>query len=269
MGHWLDLAAARRVARRADAAGYCLILVDGQARSYPERAAVPGPGDAPPFEKGLEGLEQARIASIQLPSLWNARELAASLSSTQKAARAGTLGFFGVGDAQRADGRLTPGSRLRWLDRELESLREQLHALGARIPLMVAARGPRAMTLVERHADLWDANVAPMREALERARAHLSRRIETALWIFARPQHSWEEADRDYRRVSPWFADLSPDDTRNAVLWGEAERCRNRLAALRSELEIDLPVLDLAGLDEAGCVAALEALAPAKAREIA
>ena len=269
IGHWLEPAATRRVARRADALGYCLIFVDGRASITPDRAARHGEPGATRTAEGFDGLERARVGSIQLPSLWDARELAGSLVAQRESGRGRPVGFFGVGDAVRTAGELAPGARVRWLDQELSRLRDELRGRDALVPLIVAARGPRAMRVVDRHADLWDANVAPPRARLDRARAHLARRVETCLWIFARPNRSWDEAGRAYRRASPWFADLSPAEARNAVLWGETPRCRDRLKALRNELEIDLPVLDLAGLEEPDCLAALEALAPANPREMA
>lgn len=269
MGHWLEPEATRRVARRADALGFCLILVDGRAAEYPKRAARYVDPSASHFETGFDGLERARVGSIQLPPLWDAGQLAALLATKRGSGGGGAVGFFGVGDAGRTAGELAPGARVRWLDRELSRLRDELRRRDTRVPLIVAARGPRAMRVVDRHADLWDANVAPTRARLEQARTHLTRRVETCLWIFARPNQPWEEASHEYRLRSPWFADLPPGEIRNAVLWGEERRCRDRIEALRSELEIDLPILDLAGLDEADCLAALEALAPAEPREMA
>ncbi len=269
MGHWLGPEAARRVARHADALGYCLILLDGPAGKTPERAARHRPSGPRGFAEGLDGMKHARVGSIQLPPLWRARQLAASLASKPETGGGGAVGFFGVGDARRTGGELAPGARVRWLDRELSRLSDELRTRGVSVPLIVAARGPRAMQVVDRHADLWDANLPPIRTRLERARARLTHRVETCVWVFTRPGQPLEAADREYRRTSPWFADLSPEEARNALLWGEPRRCQDHLQALRHDLEIDLPILDLAGLDEAGCLAALEALAPAKPREIA
>ncbi len=101
----------------------------------------------------------------------------------------------------------------------------------------------------------------PLREALER-------QIETWIWVFARPGADLDSALGDYRRYSPWFSDLPRGLLADALLWGDAERCSERLAALRESLGIDAAILDLAGLDEPAAQRALDALAPAEAGEI-
>ena len=73
-----------------------------------------------------------------------------------------------------------------------------------------------------------------------------------------------EAAVKDYQRHCPWFSDLPEASLRQAVLWGEAARCRDRLAEMRAQLGVDMPVLDLTGLDETATLRALEVFAPAK-----
>ncbi len=127
-------------------------------------------------------------------------------------------------------------------------------------PIAVSAAGPRALELVQRHADIWDANVPPLRARLEPLRAKLGRALPTWIWVFARPGESRDDAIAAYRRHAPWFAGLSEAELSDAVLWGEPERCRERLAALRAELDVALPIADLTGLDEKGAERALAAL---------
>ena len=86
--------------------------------------------------------------------------------------------------------------------------------------------------------------------------------MPTWLWVFARPGASRDDALRDYRRHVPWFRELPDDPAADAILWGEPARCRDRLARMRSELDLALPIVDLAGLPEPDAARALEALAP-------
>ena len=86
--------------------------------------------------------------------------------------------------------------------------------------------------------------------------------------MFSRPGASLDDAAHAYRRHAPWFRDLAPAEVERAILYGEPERCRERLAELHESLELSLAIVDLTGLDEAGARAALEALAPAGAPRI-
>ncbi|MGH7290560.1 MAG: LLM class flavin-dependent oxidoreductase, partial [Myxococcota bacterium] len=131
------------------------------------------------------------------------------------------------------------------------------------VPITVSAAGPRALAVARRHADAWDANVPPLRERLLPLRQQLDRPLPTSCWVFARPGASFEDAARACRRHAPWFQDLAPGEVERAILYGEPERCREKLERMRAELDLALPVVDLAGLDEAGATSALEALAPA------
>jgi hypothetical protein len=120
------------------------------------------------------------------------------------------------------------------------------------------------MALVDRYADVWDANVPPLPERLEPLRKRLSREVETWIWVFARPGAPLEEAAHAYRRHCPWFADLPDASLERALLHGSPERCRARLQELRAELGVARAIVDLIGLDARGASDALEALAPAK-----
>jgi hypothetical protein len=133
----------------------------------------------------------------------------------------------------------------------------------APVPIAVSAAGARALEVVRRHADAWDANVPPLRERLLPLRERLGRALPTWCWVFARPGASFEDAARAYRHHAPWFHGLAPGDVERAILYGEPERCREKLERLREELALALPIVDLTGLDEAGAERALELLAPA------
>jgi alkanesulfonate monooxygenase SsuD/methylene tetrahydromethanopterin reductase-like flavin-dependent oxidoreductase (luciferase family) len=276
-----------RLSRRAESLGYDVVLVDG------DEAAVAARPDAPIYEGlTLSGLALAsttrvRVGSIRLPFFWNPVLLARGLATLQEASRGRGLAFFGVG-AGRGSRRAgmpshTATERLDWLEEVLGALRPLLEGKtvtrrgtyvdvdGLRIPtverpppIVVAAAGRRALRLVDTYADVWDANVPPLREYLELRREQIGRALETWIWVFARPGEPFEEASQAYRRHCPWFSELPDARLPQALLWGEAARCQDRLSALRSELSITRPILDLIGLSEAEAARALDALAPAK-----
>jgi len=131
------------------------------------------------------------------------------------------------------------------------------------VPIAISAAGARALEVVRRHADAWDANVPPLRERLLPLRERLDRSLPTWCWVFARPGASFEDAAREYRRHAPWFRGLDAGEVERAILYGEPQACRDKLAQLREQLGLALPIVDLSGLDEAGAERALEALAPA------
>lgn len=284
--HWLRLDAILRLVRRADALGYAWIIVDGDAALAD---AIPGRPiyDATAVSSAaLLATERAKIAAIHLPIFWNPVLLARSLATLQTLGGGRLVAFFGVG-ARRASARLglpepAAAEAVERLDALLDAVRPLLagevvtrrgrfDALerasittpGVPVPIAISAAGPRALEVVRRHADFWDANVPPLRERLEPARARLGRDLPTGCWIFARPGASAEETARAYSRHAPWFANLAPADVARAVLSGEPAACRDKLARMREELDLALPIVDLAGLDEAGAAGALEALAPA------
>jgi hypothetical protein len=71
------------------------------------------------------------------------------------------------------------------------------------------------------------------------------------MWILARPG---EDPDAPatraaFRRWNPWFSAVPDAELRDAMLAGPVAECRARLAWIRSRLAIDLPLLDLSGLD--------------------
>jgi len=285
-GHWLSLGAVLRLAARADELGYALVLVDGDSS-----AARPDPGrpvhDATALAAATAlATQRARLGSIRFAHFWNPVLLARSLATLQELAGGRWLSVFGVG-APRHSGRVglpeeSAAERVARLDETLAMVRALLAGEtvaqrgrfavldGARImppsvktPIVVSAAGPRALDVVRRHADVWDANVPPLRARLAPLRAKLARALPTWLWVFARPGAGRDEAVTHYRRHAPWFADLSDDEAGQAVLWGDTARCLERLARIRDELDVALPIVDLAGLDEAAAERALAALAGA------
>ena len=289
-GHWLAVSSVRNLARRADALGFSVILVDGDVGTIASRPKAPVHFSSTLTSVALEATSSARVGAIRLPVFWNAGLLARDLMTLQNASDGRALGLLGVGNRrhQRALGlpARSVGERIAALEETLDVVRRLLageavtHAgrfveveeLGlpspARpIPLIVAAAKPRALALAERYADILDANVPPLAARIEEVRAHLTRPIPLWVWVFARPGRSFEDAAAEYRRHCPWFSDLDEAEVRQALLWGEPERCRDRLAEMAADLDVDMPVLDLTGLDESASQQALEIFAPAERAE--
>jgi alkanesulfonate monooxygenase SsuD/methylene tetrahydromethanopterin reductase-like flavin-dependent oxidoreductase (luciferase family) len=289
--HWLPLDALVRLARRADELGYAQLLVDGDsgiAAPAPERPIYDPTALAAAVALATKSI---RIGQIHVAHFWNPVLLARSLATLQELSNGRLVAVFGVG-AQRATARLglpepDAGERVTRLDETVGAVRALLggESTSARgrfvslervnvtrpsrpIPIAISAAGPRALAAVRRHADIWDANVPPLRERFEPLRAALGRELPTWLWVFARPGAAREAALAAYRRHAPWFADLSPDDAARAVLFGEPARCRAELERIRGELGLALPIADLSGLDETSARSALEALAPASVARI-
>ncbi|HXZ85374.1 MAG TPA: LLM class flavin-dependent oxidoreductase [Myxococcota bacterium] len=284
--HWLPIDAVLRLARRADELGFALVLVDGDSG-----VAAPDPGrpiyDPTALVAAVAlATRSARVGAMHLAHFWNAALLARSLATLQELAAGRLVALFGVG-AHRETRRLGlpqpgAGERVARLEETVAAVRallagETLTASGrfvalerARItpparpvPIAISAAGARALEVVARHADVWDANVPPLPERLEPLRARLGRALPTWIWVFARPGAARDDAVSAYRRCAPWFGALRADEAARAVLWGEPARCHETLARMRSELGLALPIADLSGLDEAEAGRALAALAPA------
>jgi hypothetical protein len=117
--------------------------------------------------------------------------------------------------------------------------------------------------LVAAHADRWDVNLPPVAPRVHdasrrlaeacRARGRDPATIARSMWIFARPGGDPDEPSvrAAFRRWNPWFSDVPDAELREAMLAGPVPECRARLALIRAELGIDLPILDLSGLDRA------------------
>jgi len=286
-GHWLALDAILRLARLADELGFEALFVDGDETALDARGRAPLYDGPALGQAALHATERVRVGAIRLPGFAHPVLLARNLATQQQLSGGRALAFFGIGSgrhlARLGLAHLAPADRIGWLDETLAALRALLagHEVSAdgphvrldRVrsapadpppPLIVAAAGPRALRLAARRADILDANVPPLRECVEPLREQLGRSMETWIWVFARPDASAADALAAYRKLCPWFAGYPPQRLERAVLCGDPAHWSSRLAELRSELAIDLPVVDLSGLDEAAARRALEALAPAK-----
>jgi hypothetical protein len=138
----------------------------------------------------------------------------------------------------------------------------------------VGARSPRLLRVVAAHADAWNVNLPPLRAHVAPAHARLEAecralgRAATAIaltcQVFARPGHDPTDPAllAAYRRFNPWFGAIPDAELAGAILAGDPHECRSRLEALRTELHLALPIVDLTGLACDAARRALDALAP-------
>jgi alkanesulfonate monooxygenase SsuD/methylene tetrahydromethanopterin reductase-like flavin-dependent oxidoreductase (luciferase family) len=237
-----------------------------------------------------------RIASIRLVQHWNAAHLAQAMATFERIAPGRSHLFASIGDRpeDRAWGLpLLPASeRIAWLDESLDAARalwrgESVTRRGRfvtledarvrpvppdrRLPIEVAAKGERLLSVVARHADIWNVNWPAIRARVEASAAELARacraqrrdpaEIRRRLWIFARPEPlSPSAALAEFRRWNPWFRDLSDAELAPALAVGTPAECRERIASWAADLSLEMPVIDLSGLPADRARDALEAL---------
>jgi alkanesulfonate monooxygenase SsuD/methylene tetrahydromethanopterin reductase-like flavin-dependent oxidoreductase (luciferase family) len=284
----------------AEALGYSAAFVDGDVSQLPSRSEGDVLDGWTVTAALLARTRRIEIGSIRLVHHWNAARLAQAVATLERIAP-GRLRFVISIGGQPADRRfglpdLPAAERIRWLDETLTAL----HALwsgetvsmqgrhvrldgarvrplprGGRMPVEVAAARPRMLDVVASHADAWDVNLPPLANRVEAAATHLAaacRRIgrdpagiRRSQWLFVRAGQ--DPADpalaAEYRRLNPWFADLSPEETTASVIAGAPEACRARVAGLAEALELDLPVIDLSGLRLDAVRQQLDAFCPA------
>ena len=296
--HQLPFEELLSLARHAEALGYAALYVDGDVSQIPSL----GDGDVLDGWTVGTALaartERIEIASIRLVHHWNAAHLAQATATFERIAPGRQRVFMAAG-GQPNDQRFglpfpAAQQRVAWLDETLGAIRrlwrgEEVSLDGffvqldrARVrpipdppPLLeVAARGPRMLELVAAHADCWNVNIPPIPERWKAAEEQLAiacdergrdpAAIKRACWVFARPLHGLADptVHQAYRRFNPWFGELTDPELDRAILSGGAERCRARLAEWRQDLSLDLPVIELTGLDHDAARQALDALAP-------
>jgi alkanesulfonate monooxygenase SsuD/methylene tetrahydromethanopterin reductase-like flavin-dependent oxidoreductase (luciferase family) len=286
-GHWLTLPGLVEIARRAEAHGFEVLFVDGDTAEIPARddALLYGP-DALQAAL-LAATSQLRVGAIRIPGFTPIVLQARSLAALQALSGGRALGFFGVGSGRHPAkiglAERSAAERIGELDESLGVLRallcgqrvthrgRYLQLEGARsapceppVPVIVAAARPRALQVAARHADVWDANVPPLRAYLEPARAQLQRPLETWIWVFARPGDDSARAVRAYRRHCPWFLWLPDGQAADALLCGDPAGWPRRLDELAEQLAVDLVVLDLIGLDQPAALRAIAAFPEAR-----
>jgi len=286
--------------RHAEALGYRAAYVDGDVTVVPSRGDAPVLEGWTATVGYLARTERIEIGSIRLVHHWNVARLAQAVATVESMApgRLRLLASIGAQPTDRRFGFAFPPARDRiaWLDEWLAALRRLLAGervsvagrfvclsdahvrpvpRGGRMPIEVGGGGAALLDLVARHADRWDMNVPPVaarvRAAVERLEAACDRTgrdpasVGRSMWIFVRPgsDPAARETRDAFRRWHPWFRDLPDAELDEAIVAGPVGSCRDRIAAIRSDLGVDLPVLDLAGLDAAAASEAIEALAGA------
>jgi alkanesulfonate monooxygenase SsuD/methylene tetrahydromethanopterin reductase-like flavin-dependent oxidoreductase (luciferase family) len=289
--------------RRAEGLGYRAAYVDGDVSQIPSRGDADVLDGWTVTTALLARTERIAIGSIRLVHHWNAARLAQAVVTLERIAP-GRLRFLISIGGQRADRRFglplpSAGERIVWLDETLRTARALWRGEevtfsgrfvvleGARVRpvpppgrprIEVAGRGRRLLQVVAAHADVWDVNLPPLRARVAAAAAELARAcaargrdpasIRRSMWIFVRPHG--DPADprlqAEYRRWNPWYADLDGAELEEAIVGGSPEACRVRLGEIARTLGIELPVVDLSGLDHDAARRILDALAPGESR---
>jgi alkanesulfonate monooxygenase SsuD/methylene tetrahydromethanopterin reductase-like flavin-dependent oxidoreductase (luciferase family) len=239
----------------------------------------------------LAATSRIAIHSIRLVHHWNAARLAQASATLERLFPGRTRLFVSIG-GQKADRRfglpLPPApERIAWLDETLGAVRrlwrgEEVSlagrfvalegarvrpALAAPPPIEVGGRGPRLLRAAAAHADAWNVNLPPLAVHVARAARALGAsdaRIARTCQIFARPGADPRDPSllAAYRRFNPWFGAIPDAELAPAILAGDASDCRRRLDALRAELRLALPIVDLTGLASDAARHSLDALAP-------
>jgi alkanesulfonate monooxygenase SsuD/methylene tetrahydromethanopterin reductase-like flavin-dependent oxidoreductase (luciferase family) len=296
--HQLSFEELRALVRHAEDRGYATAYVDGDVSVIPslgDRDVLDGWTVTAAL---LAATERIAVTSIRLVHHWNAARLAQASATLERLFPGRTRLFVSIG-GQKADQRfglplLPTGERIAWLGETLAAVRRLWHgeevsvsgrfvtlhrarvrpALDCPPPIEVGGRGPRLLAAAAPHADAWNVNLPPLAarigpaaEALAAACRALGRppgAIARTCQVFARPGE--DPADPAllvaYRRFNPWFGGVPDAELAGAVLAGAAADCRRRLDALRGQLGLALPILDLTGLARDAARRALDALAP-------
>ncbi len=293
---WEDLL---DLCRRAEALGYAAVYVDGDVSMVGKREASDTLDGWTVTNALLARTLRVQLASIRLVHHWNAAKLAQAAATTERITPGRLRFFVSIGDRpeDRRFGLVNPPvqDRIAWLDESLDAIRAlwrgetvtrdgrfvKLDAARVRpppasgaLPIEVAARRRRLLRVVARHADVWNVNlpaipgrVAQAGQWLADACGELSRdpgQILRSQWLFARVQQPVDPgaALAEFRRLNPWFAQLPDREVENSLVLGDGPSCRSRLQELAEELRIDLPVLDLTGIDAETARRNLEAIPP-------
>jgi alkanesulfonate monooxygenase SsuD/methylene tetrahydromethanopterin reductase-like flavin-dependent oxidoreductase (luciferase family) len=239
------------------------------------------------------------VGSIRLVHHWNAAQLAQSVATVERLYPSRLRFLISIGDRPGDERfglpRLSQRERIGWLDELLTAVRglwrgdsvtlsgRHVHLDGAtvqpvppggRIPIAIAARGPRMLEVVASHADVWDVNLPPLpdrvgeaAQQLEAACRHRGRdpnEIGRSMWIFTRIQQGSDTtaALAAFRRLNPWFRWIPDSEVVESLVIGSADECWAKLTTLASALKLTRPIIDLSGLDAAESRRCLEELSP-------
>jgi alkanesulfonate monooxygenase SsuD/methylene tetrahydromethanopterin reductase-like flavin-dependent oxidoreductase (luciferase family) len=290
---WEDLLS---LVRRAEALGYDVAWVDGDATLHPGRETLDGWTVTTAL---LARTRRIAIGSLRIVHHWNAARLAQATATAERIAPGRLRFLVSIGD-RPIDARfglpeLPASERIRWLDETLDAARalwrgetvtrDGRHVRltgaslcplppGGRMEIAVAAKGARLLGVVARHADVWDVNLPPVparvrsaADVLEAACAAIGRdpsAIERSMLLFTRLAASPapEPFAAEFRRLNPWFGFLSDPEVAASLVVGPAEHCLGRIAELCREHRIARPTLDLSGLPAGEAERLLAALSP-------
>lgn len=293
---WEDLL---DLVRRAEVLGYRAAYVDGDIGMLPVRREADALDGWTVTTALLAKTQRIEIGSLRLVHFWNAARLAQATATADRISN-GRLRFFASIGAAREDARFglpfpSAAERIAWLDETLTALRalwrgepvtfrgRHVQLDGAvvrptpragRLPIQVAAARPRLLEVVAAHADVWDVNLPPVRARVEaaarqldaacRARGRDGAGIARSMWLFTRLGAGPEDPalQAEFRRLNPWFRALPDRELPEAIVAGSAAQCRERLAQIRRELGVTLPILDLSGLPADASRRVIEALGP-------
>lgn len=285
--------------QRAEAAGYAAVYADGDVSMLGRRHEQDVLDGWTVTTALLSRTSRIPIGSIRLVHHWNAARLAQAAATAERITPGRLRFLVSIGDRPEDPrfGLAVPpaAERIAWLEETLDAIRalwrgesvtragrfvtldgarvRPVPATGA-LPIEVAAKGRRLLRVVARHADVWNVNLPPLRERVERAAHWLDEAcgalgrdpttIGRSQWIFARVQEppSPQAALAEFRRLNPWF-DAFPDaELAPSLVLGSGAECAARLGEIARELRIDWPVLDLSGLDAATARRNLDAIPP-------
>jgi alkanesulfonate monooxygenase SsuD/methylene tetrahydromethanopterin reductase-like flavin-dependent oxidoreductase (luciferase family) len=296
--HQLAFEELRELVRHAETCGYAAVYVDGDVSQIPslaEREVLDGFTVTTAL---LAATERIAVTSIRLVHHWNAARLAQSSATLARIFPGRTRLFVSIG-GQKADLRFglplpSSAERIAWLDEALAALRrlwrgEEVSAAGRFVtldraqlrpalalapPIEVGARSPHLLRVVAAHADAWNVNLPPLAACVAPARARLeaacralgrpAAAVRLTCQIFARPGEDPTDPAllAAYRRFNPWFGAIPDAELAATILAGTPRECQRRLDALRGELHLALPIVDLTGLASDAARRALDALAP-------
>lgn len=290
---WEELLA---ITRQAEAQGFEAIYTDGDISQLGLRSEVDCLDGWTQNAMLLAMTQRIAVGSIRLVHHWNAAKLAQAAASLERIAPGRLRFFISVGDRPEDPrfGLATPsvGQRIAWLDEALTAIRalwrgESVTQAGefvsldrarvrptppeGRIPIEIAAKSPKLLRVVARHADIWNVNLPPAPALVDPAHDQLRRacdaigrdpsELRRSLWIFTRVQERPDPAAglAEFRRTNPWFADIPDEVVLDSIAVGEPDAVADRVATLTERIGIDRPILDLAGAPRSAVEPVLEA----------
>jgi alkanesulfonate monooxygenase SsuD/methylene tetrahydromethanopterin reductase-like flavin-dependent oxidoreductase (luciferase family) len=287
--------------RRAESGGFEAAFVDGDVSQIPSRGEADLLDGWTVTTALLARTERIQIGSIRLVHHWNAARLAQATATLERIAP-GRLRFLISIGGQPEDqhfGLPFPSARDRiaWLDETLWAVRrlwrgEEVTTRGrfvrlsgarvrpcppaGRLPIEIAAARSRMLQVVATHADVWDVNLPPIPSLVggaEQILAAACRRngrnpaeIRRSMWIFTRPHGDSRKLETrdEFRRLNPWFQNLSDAQLGEAIVTGSPESCGRRISEITECFQLELPVADLSGLPHDAARRAIDALASRK-----